>query len=72
MLHSRFPFGMEVHMNEVWKPVVGYEGIYEVSSHGSVRSLDRYDSVNRRRKGRLMCTTRIGMHPITMSTIWSG
>lgn len=27
--------------NEVWKSVVGYEGKYEVSSHGRVRSLDR-------------------------------
>lgn len=26
---------------EIWKPVVGYEGLYEVSSHGHVRSLDR-------------------------------
>lgn len=26
---------------ERWLPVVGYEGIYEVSSHGRVRSLDR-------------------------------
>ena len=26
---------------ERWKPVKGYEGIYEVSSHGRVRSLDR-------------------------------
>lgn len=26
---------------EVWKPVVGYEGLYEVSSLGRVRSLDR-------------------------------
>lgn len=26
---------------EVWKDVVGYEGLYEVSSHGRVRSLDR-------------------------------
>lgn len=25
-----------------WKAVVGYEGIYEVSDEGSVRSLDRY------------------------------
>ena len=28
-------------MNEIWKPVIGYEGIYEVSSFGRVRSLDR-------------------------------
>lgn len=25
-------------MNETWKPVVGYEGLYEISSHGRVRS----------------------------------
>ena len=27
--------------NEVWKPIAGYEGFYEVSSLGRVRSLDR-------------------------------
>lgn len=26
---------------ENWKPVVGYEGLYEVSDHGNVRSVDR-------------------------------
>ena len=26
---------------ERWKPVTGYEGIYEVSNHGRVRSVDR-------------------------------
>ena len=29
-------------MIEEWRPVVGYEGLYEVSSYGKVRSLDRY------------------------------
>lgn len=28
-------------MDEIWKPVVGHEGLYEVSSLGRVRSLDR-------------------------------
>lgn len=28
-------------MSEVWKPIKGYEGFYEVSDHGRVRSLDR-------------------------------
>lgn len=28
--------------NEEWRPVVGYEGLYEVSNLGRVRSLDRY------------------------------
>lgn len=31
-------------MKEIWKPVVGYEGLYEVSNLGRVRSLDRIDS----------------------------
>lgn len=26
---------------EVWRPVPGYDGFYEVSSHGRIRSLDR-------------------------------
>lgn len=29
-------------MNEVWKDIEGYEGIYQVSNLGRVRSLDRY------------------------------
>lgn len=28
-------------MTEEWRPVVGFEGLYEVSSEGRVRSLDR-------------------------------
>ena len=28
--------------DEIWKPVLGYEGFYEVSSIGRVRSLDRW------------------------------
>lgn len=28
-------------MQEAWKPVVGFEGIYEVSNFGKVQSLDR-------------------------------
>ena len=30
---------------EIWRPVVGYEGLYEVSSYGRVRSLDMYVKV---------------------------
>ena len=29
---------------EIWKPVVGYEGLYECSNMGNVRSLDKYIS----------------------------
>ncbi len=35
---------------EAWKPVVGYEGLYEVSDQGRVRSLDRVVLVRRRDK----------------------
>lgn len=41
-------------MTERWKPVVGYEGIYEVSSSGLVRSLPRLDSIGRRVGGRML------------------
>lgn len=29
-------------MDEIWKPIKGYEGCYEISNYGNVRSLDRY------------------------------
>lgn len=35
-----------------WKPVLGYEGLYEVSNDGRVRSLDRKDRMGRDRIGR--------------------
>ncbi len=37
-------------MIEEWKPVVGYEGKYEVSSHGRVRSLPRQATPGKIRK----------------------
>ena len=37
---------------EIWKPVVGYENLYEVSNYGRVRSLDRVDCAGRKRKGK--------------------
>lgn len=37
--------------NEIWKPVKGYEGFYEVSNLGRVKSLDRIDSLGRNHKG---------------------
>ena len=30
------------NMKEIWKDIAGYEGLYEVSNFGSVRSIDRY------------------------------
>lgn len=39
---------------EVWKPVLGFEGQYEVSNLGRVKSLDRIDAGGRNWKGRIM------------------
>lgn len=39
---------------EIWKDVVGYEGMYEVSNKGRVRSLDRKDIRGRRVKGKYL------------------
>lgn len=45
-------------MEEIWKPIVGYEGYYEVSNLGRVRSIDRFviDKTGRRqfKKGTLL------------------
>lgn len=54
-------------MTEVWKPVVGREGEYEVSDHGNVRSVDRAEiyvrvnqysgrnlTITRRHRGRML------------------
>ena len=43
-------------MQEVWKPIYGYEGIYEVSNFGNVRSVDRIDFAGRHLKGKLFST----------------
>lgn len=40
---------------EIWKPVVGWEGLYEASSFGRVRSLDRIVQGTR---GGVACTIR--------------
>lgn len=33
--------------NEIWKEIKGYEGLYEISNLGRVRSLPKYDSQGR-------------------------
>ena len=40
--------------NEVWKDVVGYEGLYQVSDRGNVRSVIRKDSIGRKCGGRIL------------------
>lgn len=54
---------------EKWAPIRGYDGAYEVSDHGRVRSLDRVDSAQRRLRGRLLRpTTRAKYQSVTLSS----
>ena len=55
---------------EIWRPIVGYEGLYEVSSYGRVRSLDRYDSNNHFLKGRILklCADKDGYLNVGLSS----
>lgn len=41
-------------MKEVWKDIEGYEGLYQVSSFGRVKSFDSIDKLDRIRKGRVL------------------
>lgn len=41
-------------MREIWKDIEGYEGFYQISSTSKVRSLDRFDSIGRFIKGRIL------------------
>lgn len=57
-------------MKEEWRPVVGYEGIYEVSNTGKVRSCDRIDASGFHRKGRMM-KLNFGINGYVRANIWS-
>lgn len=50
-LYAHPPSGRDAEDAAIWKAVEGFERIYEVSSDGRVRSLDRVDSDNNQRKG---------------------
>lgn len=39
---------------ELWKPIKGYEGFYEVSSNGRVRSVERIDARGQHRKSKIL------------------
>lgn len=63
-------------MEEIWRPVAGYEGAYEVSDKGRVRSLDRWVASKNRwgdvmhcRRGKLLCpqTTTFGYLKVILS-----
>ncbi|HJF12519.1 NUMOD4 motif-containing HNH endonuclease [Corynebacterium falsenii] len=66
------------YANEKWLPVVGYEGLYEVSDQARVRSLDRHitDSIGRTRifRGRIksLKLQRIGRYERVVVSLSKG
>lgn len=55
-------------MTETWKPIPGYEGLYEVSDHGRVRSLDRVVEFS---DGRLRFQRGTDLKPNMRSRYWT-
>ena len=55
--------------DERWLPVVGWEDLYEVSTHGRVKSLDRVDRFGRLFKGRLLHLAP-GSHSYPMAQLY--
>lgn len=55
-------------MTETWKAIPGYEGMYEVSSIGRVRSMDRITRHHRRRRGVVLrqATTKSGYRVVCL------
>lgn len=45
--------------DEYWKPIKGYEGFYEVSSEGRVRSVERLDARGQHRKSKVISIKNI-------------
>lgn len=45
---------MKVSKEEKWKDVAEYEGFYQVSNKGNVRSVDRTHALGRKRRGRIL------------------
>lgn len=62
--------------SEIWKDVVGYEGIYEVSSIGRVRSVDRFVEYSDGRrtftKGKILRHNINGKYKIRMVHLYDG
>ena len=57
--------GIEViKINEIWKPVEGFEGWYEVSNTGKVRSLDRKIKLRGKREGQYRIYTGRELRPL--------
>ena len=55
--------------NEVWKDVLGYEGLYQVSNKGNVYSVERKDTLGRKQGGFIL-SPRCNENGYTMVNIY--
>ena len=56
---------------EAWRDITGYDGLYEISSRGRIKSLARYNALGRWREGRIMRQKRAihnGAASVTLTT----
>ena len=58
--------------NEEWRDVVGYEGLYQVSNQGRVKSLERKDCLGRTVKGRILKPGMVGSGYLMISLCTGG
>lgn len=56
------------YLNEEWKDIKGYEGLYQVSNYGRIKSLDRIDAKGNRRKSalRIQGITKCGYYTVRL------
>ena len=45
---------MEIFDNEIWKDIPNYEGLYQASNLGRVKSLERIDALGHKRKEKIL------------------
>ena len=51
-------------MTEIWKPIKGYEGFYEVSNEGNIRSVDRTITLSGKREGQIRSYKGKPLYPL--------
>ncbi len=42
-----YPAGAYNDQNEIWRSIKGFEGLYEISNHGRVKSIGSYNTCKR-------------------------
>ena len=55
---------------ERWRDVAGFEGVYQVSNYGRVKSLDRIDCVGRQLKGTILSHSVCGPYKSVTVPLW--